>query len=331
MRVAVVTELAGLPEEGVRNWIRDLVKGLEQTGHEVELLELAGHYRAAAFSPKNLRTLRRLRPDVVQYVPYSGLTRNGLARFAALRAAVPGALGSLAALQLMKPVGVLPPGFRAPFALCSSRRVVATAERVARRAVLMPPVVDATRFRPAERPRDELRRELGLEGERPLVLHVGHLRAQRNIRVLADLARTERFDVAMVASSSHADASGIGRELEEAGVRVVARYLPRIEKAYQAADVYVFPATQPKGAIEVPLGVLEAMACGLPVASTRFGGLPDFFPESPAFAYAEDDELAAAVDRVLAAPGAANRTLVEPFTPTGLAETVVRGWEEARR
>lgn len=331
MRIAVVTELAGLPEEGVRNWIRDLLAGFAATGHEAELLELGGHYRTAAFQPSNLRALRRLRPDVVQYVPYSGLTRNGLARLAALRLAAPSALASLAAVQLLKDVGPVPRGLRAPLAICSSARIAAGARRVSRRALVMPPVVDATRFAPGDRPQAELRRELGLEGDRPLVIHVGHLRAVRNLGALATLARTGRWDVAMIASSSHADGSGIEQQLRDAGVRIVARHLPRIEEVYQAADAFVFPATQPKGAIEVPLGVLEAMACGLPVASTRFGGLPDFFPPSAAFVYADADRLEEAVEEALAGPRGPNRAVVEHFTPERLAIELLAGYEKLRR
>jgi glycosyltransferase involved in cell wall biosynthesis len=60
---------------------------------------------------------------------------------------------------------------------------------------------------------------------------------------------------------------------------------------YQLADLYVFP-TLPgrKGCIEIPLSVLEAMACNIKSACTRFGGLPDIFEEGRGFYFIDCDK-----------------------------------------
>ena len=75
--------------------------------------------------------------------------------------------------------------------------------------------------------------------------------------------------------------------LRKAGVMVTNGYNPRIAEFYGLADCYVFPTTITVGSIDVPLSILEAMACNLPVVSTRFGGLPRMFGEEKGFFYSD--------------------------------------------
>ncbi len=72
-------------------------------------------------------------------------------------------------------------------------------------------------------------------------------------------------------------------ELRRAGVLLITHYLPEIVELYQAADAYVFPVPPnpaDPSAIDLPLSVLEAAACNLPILATRFGALPDLGPIS---------------------------------------------------
>jgi glycosyltransferase involved in cell wall biosynthesis len=55
------------------------------------------------------------------------------------------------------------------------------------------------------------------------------------------------------------------------------RYFPNIEEIYSIADVYIFPLFEEQNSIEIPLSVLEAMSCNLPVITTRYGGLERLF------------------------------------------------------
>jgi len=55
------------------------------------------------------------------------------------------------------------------------------------------------------------------------------------------------------------------------------RYIKKIEEIYQLSDCYIFPITFEGGGISILLSVLEAMACNLPVVTTKFGGLPAIF------------------------------------------------------
>ena len=56
------------------------------------------------------------------------------------------------------------------------------------------------------------------------------------------------------------------------------------------SDCYVFPTVHKKACIETPLSVLEAMACNLPIVSTRFGALPTIFNEGSGLFFTENVE-----------------------------------------
>lgn len=327
MRIAVVNEMTGLPDEGIKNWTRQLVAALQEAGHEAELHRLEGHFRFAALDPRAGLRLRRAAPDVIQYVPYSHLTRNALIRLKALSAFAPRALASIAVLQAPVPDGRYPGVLRAPHAVFITSRLATGHASAARTHAVLPPAVPA-RFAPSPRPREELRGELGVPPGRPLVLHVGHLLHTRNLRALARLARTGAYEVVVIASTTFEPDPGLADELRAAGVTVHHRYVPDLEQWYQAADVYVFPVLEPLGSIDLPLTVLEALACGAPVVTTRFGGLEEFVPASEQVRYADPDELEREVERSLAAappPAAAPVDL----SPARLGLAAAKAYERA--
>jgi glycosyltransferase involved in cell wall biosynthesis len=324
----VVTELSGSLDEGMRNWTRDFVRAMAGRGHEVELLQLRGPARLAALRPAAPWRIRRTRPDVVQYVPYSGLTRASLLRLRALTIFVPGAVKSIAVLQAADDAREAPAGCTADIALFASDRLRRRHSAVARAGVVVPPVVDSGRFRPATAARDEIRRSLRIGNGRPMVLHVGHLAPSRGLEALGDVAREGHATVTMVASTSTPADPEIDAALRGAGVTVLREYLPNIERYYQAADVYLFPVEKEYGSVEIPLSVLEAIACGTSVVSTPFGGLPELFNEGDGLVYADPAEIPSAVRRALDEGTVGRPERVADLTHEQLAEAVESGWSE---
>ena len=155
--------------------------------------------------------------------------------------------------------------------------------------------VDLNRFRPvSSTEKQRIRDELKLPKKKKIVLHVGHLNKGRNLIHITKLAEKDVLPIIVGSTSVHMD-SALVSCLEAAGVIVIHRYIENIEKFYQAADCYVFPTIDPKFCIQIPLSILEAMACGLPVVSTRFEGLPLFFPEGyPGIKYIDDPSMLSA-------------------------------------
>jgi glycosyltransferase involved in cell wall biosynthesis len=177
----------------------------------------------------------------------------------------------------------------------------------------LPMGVDVERFGPVESAeRHRLRAAHGIpDDDRPVVLHVGHLSPNRNLGVLARLARAGQATVVVVGSRRFGVDPATEAMLIDAGVVVRTGYIERIAELYQLADVYLFPVTSGEGSIGTPLSVLEAMACNLPVATTPFGGLPRMFDAEAVkglqFART-DDELVDAVFELAALPAGAVAT-----------------------
>jgi len=123
------------------------------------------------------------------------------------------------------------------------------------------------------------RKELGIEPERPLIVHVGNIRPHKGhvtlIEAIAVIGqRREDFQVVSVGGEKHpGDLERIRQYATRRGVADKIRFLGRREDALRfvaAGDVFVNPST-----VEgLPLAVLEAMALGTPVVATAVGGVP---------------------------------------------------------
>ena len=200
----------------------------------------------------------------------------------------------------------------------------------------LPSGVDLERFRPVgPETKAALRSKYGLQRDAYLVLHVGHITRNRNVDMLEEVQR--RWQVVMVAGNSVGEEPELQRRLRRAGVIVFDKFLEAVEEVYQMADCFIFPVSSEIGSIEIPLSVLEAMACDLPVVSTRFGGLEDLVQSSEGGEQAglmlvdRPEELPELVARVQANGRSDTRELVRPFTWDGVATRLLDGAEEVLR
>jgi len=158
--------------------------------------------------------------------------------------------------------------------------------------------VDVERFIPvSDSSKKVLRQELGLPLDKIIVLHVGHLKEDRSLTELLKAQIHPDIQVVVIGSTTTKQSDELVRQLETANCIVIRRYQPKIETYYQSADCYVFPTMDHKAAVQIPLSILEAMATNLPIITTRFGGLPDFFPEVKGFTYVALDEFRFDSDR----------------------------------
>src|SRR6266850_3877430 len=288
-RVAVLCEVLHPPlDEGVRIVASELAGALSrrvevvlfgELDAEVNGLPVRGVLHDRFFAGAALaRALVSERPDALLYVPWTSLTPRTFLRVAMLRRRLPGAPVGVLALQPRKA------GALARLSLCFGRpddlfamgpEVVRQAEALGLGCLRLEGGVDLDRFRPlGEEPLSVLRRGLGLPASIYLVLHVGHLKPTRGVLALKSLQALGGIQTLLITSTSTQGDAGTRRELQQAGVRVIDHHLQNVEEYYRAADCYLFPVTSSLDAIELPLSVLEAMACEIPIVTTRFGGIP---------------------------------------------------------
>ena len=190
--------------------------------------------------------------------------------------------------------------------------------------------VDLNRFRPvSDSEKEELRQRYEVESDKFVVLHVGSVRKWRNVACLKKIQEDDGNQVFLVGRPSTKYELEVAAALKQAGVIVTKAYNPKVEDFYALSDCYIFPTTDAAGSIDVPLSVLEAMASGLPVVSTRFGGLPWLFDEAGGLCYAEveefPDRLKALKKRVAATK---TRERVHPYSWENIARNLIDVYEQ---
>lgn len=229
-------------------------------------------------------------------------------------------------------------------ALALHRRVdacIATSERgvgdalalglPAARIHRIPNGLDTARYKPlAAEERARLRAQLGVGGG-PVVLYVGRLSPEKNPRLLLDaFVRAARGEGALLVFG------GDGPQLRELEACARAsplagqvRVLGRLEDPlpwYQAADLFVLPSHW-EG---LSNSLLEGLACGLPVVSTRVSGSEDVFESRDVgelVPVGDPEAMAVALGRLLADPerrrmcgAAAREVALERFSLVRVAE-----------
>lgn len=297
MRILLVSEeLTSRPREGTLVFLMHLARFLDGEGELTALHSLgeleAGIDSHGALSPRFLVTrdlikrVRREHFDVVIYVPRSGLTAFGMARGALLRflSKSPTIVIGLQARE----IGRL---HRAATFLGSPDLILSPVRSVREKLEgfgmdtdFIMPGYDERIFKPASPDaKKRFRTKHNLPLDRYILLHVGHIRESRNLEVFLRY-RDWGPDIVPVIKAGEIDPSW-SRRLRMAGIIVVDEYFPEVQELYQAADCYIFPVSNPTGAVEFPLSVIEACACNLPVLTTRFGVLPEMIREGNGFHY----------------------------------------------
>lgn len=267
------------------------------------------------------RLCRNFQPEAILYIPDASLNELSLARCGLFRLAAGSTPIGMITLQqnsfnmlvrmmlrLWKP-DIL-------FAQAASSEE-ALYKRYGIRYQLLPPAVDIERFQMVKGnlEKHSLLRKYGLPQHSKICLHVGHIRQSRNMDWLLRLNLPAEVHLVVVGSTSRFIEKDLKCALQKRGVTILSSYLPAIEEIYQLADAYLFPVQSPDAAIEMPLSILEAMACNLPVVTTSFGGLTKYFTNVSGFYFADTLEtFQKAVNEALEAHICKTRVAVEVFS-----------------
>lgn len=339
MRICLLSERLKPPfDEGFKNVVVHLGTAMARQ-HEVLVLTYGGQ-DVPAHGIRNVaanrlllslplaKTIRHWAPDLLYYVPTASLTWPSFLRARVLRAyarsrvALVGLQSRAYTLTSRHLVAALPPDLL----LVMGQHVAASLPSLSCPIIAISPGVDTARFTPATpEERGRLRAAYGISAEAWVLLHVGHIKQERNVLLLGRIQQALGVQALLVGSSSTTQEREVESELRAAGVMVISRHLDIVE-AYRLADAYLFPTHLEQAAIGVPLSVLEAMACNLPIISTPFGGLPELFPAQPerGLIYADtDDALIAGVAATRQRMSADTRTMVLPYNWQQIADKIL--------
>jgi glycosyltransferase involved in cell wall biosynthesis len=306
MKIFFISEALSHPfDEGIKNVAFSLHKHLKRktnslsvtrAGNNTENLEIITVCLNKFFLNSNLRTvIKKYNPDVILYLPEASVTFNSFIRSKVLKAMNRTSrvviLGVKQAEYTSLQKTIIKTMMKPDLLLLLGKFGMKLFQEAGFKVEVLPPAVDCDRFCPAEKDeKDKIREEYNIPNNKKVVLHVGHIRATRNVEALLKVQEIDNVQVVIVGSTSTVVEKDIKERLTGAGIRVIDEFIPDISKMYKMSDIYTFPVINEIACIEMPLSVFEAMACNLPVITTRFGCLVENFNEDEGLKYFETTE-----------------------------------------
>lgn len=189
-------------------------------------------------------------------------------------------------------------------------------------ADIVPNIVDTQRFNPDPTPADLPPVILVTRNLEPLYDNASAIRALARIKVRVPQAQ-------LVVAGSGPEESQLKQLAESLGLADSVRFTGRVETAempalYRSARVSLNPSTVDN----MPNSVLEALAAGVPVVSTRVGGVPYIVEHGKTALLVESgavEDMAEAIVRILTDP-----VLAEQLRTAGLAEAKMYTWSKIK-
>jgi glycosyltransferase involved in cell wall biosynthesis len=157
---------------------------------------------------------------------------------------------------------------------------------------------------PPRRSAEDVRRELGVEGDQRLLATVARLAPQKSLDVLLDALSYLRDDVVAAVVGTGPSHDELVRQAHGLGVARRVRWLGYRDDATEivaAADVFVLTSLWEA----CSLAAQEAIAVGVPVVSTNVGGMPELVTDRVSgrlVPVGDSDAIARAVADVLGSP-----------------------------
>lgn len=324
MRVCLVGHFGDVLDEGVRNIGRDIFKGLAGKGLEVIKLDI--------FKPVHWKKIRRFQPDIIHFI--IDPTPTGLFTAKCLSVSNPKPKVIISAVHPAITPRKIYRALRPDVVLTQSWESEKIFSSLGFNSIFFPNGVDVDRFRPLDsKVKRETRDALGIDREDFTVLHLASLKRQRNLEIFYRLEDKLECQTLIIGREDEPFERDLVDALREAGCHVWIRHFPDIETIYNTADCYVFPTVNSRACIETPLSVIEAMACNLPVITTRFGSLPRLFSEGDGLFFADDAaEIRDRLDLLRNRSTEVNtRQMVLPYAWNIMIKRLVKIYEEALR
>jgi len=282
MKICIIGEHSPRPCEAMISTASYLVRELSKR-HEVLFKNVRD-----IFVRDFWKDIRAFSPQIIHYIPGPSIIsfaitkalslyyRNAKIVMSALHPDLP--LFSKIFIRLLKPDLILSQSYE-------SEQMFT---QLGCRTAFLPSGVNTEKFIPVSKAiKATLRKKYGFNKERFTVLHVGHFLKIRGLEIFGRVV-SEDNQVIIVGSPYGKPERGVWQKLEEMGCLVFRDYFENIEEIYALSDCFLFPTKDKLGSVEMPLSVIEAMSCNLPVISTKFGALPRVFEPGDGLIFVDD-------------------------------------------
>jgi glycosyltransferase involved in cell wall biosynthesis len=251
---------------GTKNVARHLAKELSKR-HEILQLDVRAVSR--------WHELKAFKPEIIHFV--LGPTTRGLMVAKAFKNWQNDARVIVSAPNPHVWLRLLLPLLKPDLILAQSAEYEGLFKEYGFRTAFLPNGVDIHHFIPVtQEEKRVIRTKYGIDVSKFLILHVGPIIQPRNVSTLVNL-QDEGTQVLIIGRNPFD--RDVYQSLVNKGCTVWIKHFENIAEIYQMSDCYVFP-TSPKNttaSIDIPLSVLEAMACNIPVITTRYGAIPRMF------------------------------------------------------
>lgn len=190
----------------------------------------------------------------------------------------------------------------------------------------LPNGIDLEKFCPiSPEVKAKLREKYGISPDKFVILHAGAIKKLRNIQILEKLQKGNDQVIILGSTSLHME-QDVYHDLEQRGCLVWRRYFDNVWEIFAMSDCYIFPVVDKAGSVEMPLSVLEAMACNLPVITTRFGALPGVFNGCDGLFFVKDEDEFTSILEIIKNSHLAIKTRekVMPYSWEGIGKKIER-------
>lgn len=286
MKICIISNYSGSLGEGMRNVAFHLNKELSKR-HEVLHLSLD-----TIFSKGFWKKIKDFNPQIIHYVPGPSIKSFMIVRIIKFYNKHAKTVMSAIWPNLHPFDKKIIPLLKPDLILIQSYETERMFIKLGCETKFLPTGVDIERFIPvAKHDKEKLREKYLLDKEKFVILHVGPIKRGRNIQILNKLQLEEdNNQVIIIGSTIEHIEQDIYKSLEESGCIIWRTYFKNIEDIYALSDCYVFPTIDKLNSVELPLSIMEAMSCNLPVISTRFGAVPRIFDEGDGLIFVEKEE-----------------------------------------
>jgi glycosyltransferase involved in cell wall biosynthesis len=324
MRICLIGEHSGTRDEAMRNQSFHMAQELSK-GHQVLALEVRDFYRRRFW-----KEMASFHPDIVHYLHGPSIVSLIIMKAISLRHRKARTVVSAPHPHLPSLTRRLIPLLRPSLVLVLSEKTQAMFSKHGCKTAFLSLGVDTEKFSPVSIQRKrELRERHGIDQNTIVLLHVGSIKEKRNVLSLRELQGGDN-QVLVVGAASTGIEEAVLHGLREHGCLVWTGYVDNLEEVYALSDCYIFPTTDETACIELPLTVLEAMSCNLPVVATRFGALPRMFEEANGLAYLDSDMGLSRTLQGLMRNGLEvhTREMVEPYSWDRVASELTERYQE---